>query len=56
MYKAGLRTSQAIAEASVPEIVKALFESSAWAAEGKSVFVDSLIDVFVASVRSLQLI
>ncbi|KFK29884.1 hypothetical protein AALP_AA7G191500 [Arabis alpina] len=35
LYKAGLRTAQAIAEASVPEIVKALFESSAWAAEGQ---------------------
>ncbi|KAL1210307.1 Helicase and polymerase-containing protein TEBICHI [Cardamine amara subsp. amara] len=34
LYKAGLRTSQAIAEASIPEIVKALFESSAWDAEG----------------------
>ncbi|CAN6918768.1 unnamed protein product, partial [Brassica oleracea] len=34
LYKAGLSTSQAIAEASIPEIVKALFESSAWAAEG----------------------
>ncbi|CAN6911688.1 unnamed protein product [Brassica oleracea] len=34
LYKAGLRTSQAIAEASIPEIVKALFESSAWATEG----------------------
>ncbi|XP_019089726.1 PREDICTED: helicase and polymerase-containing protein TEBICHI-like isoform X2 [Camelina sativa] len=34
LYKAGLRTSQAIAEASIPEIVKALFESSAWAEEG----------------------
>jgi DNA polymerase theta len=42
LYKAGLRTSQAIAEASIPEIVKALFESSAWAAEGKLVFLDSL--------------
>ncbi|GER38071.1 DNA polymerase I family protein [Striga asiatica] len=30
LYKAGLRTPQAIAEASVPEIVKALFESSSW--------------------------
>ncbi|WZZ24165.1 hypothetical protein YC2023_007566 [Brassica napus] len=37
LYKAGLSTSQAIAEASIPEIVKALFESSAWAAEGNSV-------------------
>ncbi|XP_018451900.2 helicase and polymerase-containing protein TEBICHI isoform X2 [Raphanus sativus] len=35
LYKAGLRTCQAIAEASIPEIVKALFESSAWAAEGQ---------------------
>ncbi|KAL0698098.1 hypothetical protein Bca4012_054220 [Brassica carinata] len=34
LYKAGLRTCQAIAEASIPEIVKALFESSAWAEEG----------------------
>ncbi|KAM1247252.1 hypothetical protein TB2_043362 [Malus domestica] len=30
LYKAGLRTSLAIAEASIPEIVKALFESSSW--------------------------
>ncbi|RZC75410.1 hypothetical protein C5167_050892 [Papaver somniferum] len=30
LYKAGLRTPQAIAEASIPEIVKALFESSSW--------------------------
>ncbi|CDY23339.1 BnaA08g12070D [Brassica napus] len=34
LYKAGLRTCQAIAEASIPEIVKALFETSAWAEEG----------------------
>ncbi|KAA8521778.1 hypothetical protein F0562_012451 [Nyssa sinensis] len=33
LYKAGLRTPQAIAEASVPEIFKALFESSSWAAQ-----------------------
>ncbi|XP_051137227.1 helicase and polymerase-containing protein TEBICHI [Andrographis paniculata] len=30
LYKAGLRTPQAIAEASIPEITKALFESSSW--------------------------
>ncbi|KAM0973689.1 hypothetical protein ACFX2C_016979 [Malus domestica] len=30
LYKAGLRTPLAIAEASIPEIVKALFESSSW--------------------------
>ncbi|KAL8063378.1 hypothetical protein ABFX02_01G023200 [Erythranthe guttata] len=30
LYKAGLRTPQAIAEASIPEILKALFESSSW--------------------------
>ncbi|KAL3650829.1 hypothetical protein CASFOL_007232 [Castilleja foliolosa] len=30
LYKAGLRTPQAIAEASIPEIVKVLFESSSW--------------------------
>lgn len=34
LYKAGLRTPLAIAEASIPEIVKALFESSSWATEG----------------------
>ncbi|KAF6176329.1 hypothetical protein GIB67_011118 [Kingdonia uniflora] len=33
LYKAGLRTSLAIAEASIPEIFKALFESSSWASE-----------------------
>uniref|UniRef100_A0A516IJI0 Helicase and polymerase-containing protein TEBICHI n=1 Tax=Turnera subulata TaxID=218843 RepID=A0A516IJI0_9ROSI len=33
LYKAGLRTPLAIAEASIPEIVKALFESSSWAAQ-----------------------
>ncbi|XP_057957397.1 helicase and polymerase-containing protein TEBICHI isoform X2 [Malania oleifera] len=32
LYKAGLRTPLAIAEAAIPEIVKALFESSSWAA------------------------
>ncbi|KAL1315068.1 hypothetical protein HN51_041855 [Arachis hypogaea] len=36
LYKAGLRTPLAIAEASVPEIVKALFESSSWATEGSA--------------------
>lgn len=35
LYKAGMRTPQAIAESPIPEIAKALFESSAWAAEGK---------------------
>ncbi|KAL5558793.1 hypothetical protein UlMin_035004 [Ulmus minor] len=33
LYKAGLRTPLSIAEASIPEIVKALFESSSWAAQ-----------------------
>ncbi|XP_062018737.1 helicase and polymerase-containing protein TEBICHI isoform X1 [Rosa rugosa] len=33
LYKAGLRTPLAIAETSIPEIVKALFESSSWAAQ-----------------------
>uniref|UniRef100_A0A803LBW8 Helicase and polymerase-containing protein TEBICHI n=1 Tax=Chenopodium quinoa TaxID=63459 RepID=A0A803LBW8_CHEQI len=32
LYKAGLRTPLAVAEASVAEIAKALFESSSWAA------------------------
>ncbi|WJX16443.1 DNA-directed DNA polymerase [Trifolium repens] len=36
LYKAGLRTPLAIAEASIPEIVKALFESSSWATEGSA--------------------
>ncbi|CAL5327760.1 unnamed protein product [Camellia sinensis] len=33
LYKAGLRTPQAIGVASISEIVKALFESSSWAAQ-----------------------
>ncbi|XP_052209368.1 helicase and polymerase-containing protein TEBICHI isoform X2 [Diospyros lotus] len=33
LYKAGMRTPQAIAEASISEIVKALFESSSWVAQ-----------------------
>ncbi|KAK7384898.1 hypothetical protein VNO78_30601 [Psophocarpus tetragonolobus] len=36
LYKAGLRTPLAIAEASTSEIVKALFESSSWATEGSA--------------------
>lgn len=34
MYKSGLRTPVAIAEASIPEIAKALFESSGWSGQG----------------------
>lgn len=34
LYKAGLRTPLSIAEASIPEIVKALFETSSWAGQG----------------------
>ncbi|GJZ08398.1 helicase and polymerase-containing protein TEBICHI isoform X1 [Tanacetum coccineum] len=33
LYKAGLRTPQAIAEASIPEIAKTIFESSSWDAQ-----------------------
>ncbi|KAL7596490.1 hypothetical protein Lser_V15G27853 [Lactuca serriola] len=36
LYKAGLRTTQAIAEASIPEIAKAVFESSSWDAQDNS--------------------
>ncbi|GMH06994.1 hypothetical protein Nepgr_008834 [Nepenthes gracilis] len=36
LYKAGLRTPLAIAEASTNEIVKALFESSSWVAQEKT--------------------
>ncbi|MCD9558470.1 hypothetical protein HAX54_015856 [Datura stramonium] len=36
LYKAGFRTPEAIAEASVPEIVKVLFESSSWADQGSA--------------------
>eukprot|EP01018_Ginkgo_biloba_P001647 Gb_33083 [translate_table: standard] len=36
LYKAGLRTAQAIAEASLLELVKALFEASSWAAQDGS--------------------
>ncbi|XP_028094600.1 helicase and polymerase-containing protein TEBICHI-like isoform X2 [Camellia sinensis] len=35
LYKAGLRTPQAIAVASISEIVKALFESSSWVAQAQ---------------------
>ena len=35
LYKSGLRTPQALVEVSLPELVKALFEASSWAAEGK---------------------
>ncbi|PON76487.1 Helicase and polymerase-containing protein TEBICHI [Parasponia andersonii] len=35
LYKAGLRTPLSIAEASVTEIVKALFETSSWAAQAQ---------------------
>ncbi|GKB57621.1 helicase and polymerase-containing protein TEBICHI [Tanacetum coccineum] len=36
LYKAGLRTPQAIAEASIPEIAKTIFESASWDAQGKA--------------------
>ncbi|EXC32791.1 DNA polymerase theta [Morus notabilis] len=36
LYKAGLRTPLSIAEASIPEIVKALFETSSWAGQGSA--------------------
>ncbi|KAL2525525.1 Helicase and polymerase-containing protein TEBICHI [Abeliophyllum distichum] len=36
LYKAGLRTPQAIAEASVPEIAKVLFETSSWTAQSSA--------------------
>uniref|UniRef100_A0A0D9XYP7 Helicase and polymerase-containing protein TEBICHI n=1 Tax=Leersia perrieri TaxID=77586 RepID=A0A0D9XYP7_9ORYZ len=36
LYKSGLRTPVAIAEASIPEIAKALFESSTWSGQGDS--------------------
>jgi hypothetical protein len=35
LYKAGLRTPQAVAEASVAELAKALFESSSWGSRGQ---------------------
>ncbi|XP_073129538.1 helicase and polymerase-containing protein TEBICHI isoform X2 [Henckelia pumila] len=35
LYKAGLRTPQSIAEASISEIAKALFESSLWTAQAQ---------------------
>ncbi|KAJ1257461.1 hypothetical protein BS78_K017400 [Paspalum vaginatum] len=36
LYKSGLRTPVAIAEASIPEIAKALFESSTWSGKDDS--------------------
>lgn len=44
LYKAGLRTPEAIAEASVPEIVKVLFESSSWADQGEHTMIWDHID------------
>ncbi|KAH0940862.1 hypothetical protein HID58_000499 [Brassica napus] len=55
LYKAGLRTSQAIAEASIPEIVKALFESSAWATEGNSILFRQFRLMFCTGQRRIQL-
>lgn len=43
MYKSGLRTPVAIAEASIPEIAKALFESSAWSGQGTLSSIHGLI-------------
>lgn len=43
LYKSGLRTPQAIAEASIPEIFKALFESSSWTDNGKIIMSWSFI-------------
>lgn len=43
LYKAGLRTPQAIAEASVPEIVKVLFETSSWATQSEVLFTGQCI-------------
>ncbi|MFS8003152.1 putative DNA-directed DNA polymerase [Helianthus anomalus] len=45
LYKAGFRTPQAIAEASVLEIAKAIFESSSWDAQGKKK-INEVIDLF----------
>ncbi|GJX17293.1 hypothetical protein Tco_0218125 [Tanacetum coccineum] len=36
LYKAGLRTPQAIVEAFIPEIAKTVFESASWDAQGKA--------------------
>ncbi|KAL3691255.1 hypothetical protein R1sor_004906 [Riccia sorocarpa] len=36
LYKAGLRTIQAVAEASMPELVKALSDATPWAAQDES--------------------
>ncbi|KAI5071714.1 hypothetical protein GOP47_0013965 [Adiantum capillus-veneris] len=36
LYKAGLRTPQAVAEATLPELAKALFDSSSWASQDGS--------------------
>ncbi|KAK3016369.1 hypothetical protein RJ639_005362 [Escallonia herrerae] len=46
LYKAGLRTPQAIAEASILEIVKALFESSSWATQGEALVFKTLVHGF----------
>ncbi|CAN6540085.1 unnamed protein product [Malus baccata var. baccata] len=49
LYKAGLRTPLAIAEASIPEIVKALFESSSWNEQGDAYKILILVHGFSVS-------
>lgn len=54
MYKSGLRTPVAIAEASIPEIAKALFESSTWSGQGILSFKHSCFDIFLVSCYSFS--
>ncbi|TQD92506.1 hypothetical protein C1H46_021920 [Malus baccata] len=49
LYKAGLRTLLAIAEASIPEIVKALFEFSSWNEQGDAYKILILVHGFSVS-------
>lgn len=49
LYKAGLRTPLAIAEASVTEIVKAMFDSSAWTHQGDFLFYVIFLQILIIS-------
>lgn len=57
LYKAGFRTPEAIAEASVPDIVKVLFESSSWVDQGERMIIwDHIDSLLLTLMRMLHLL
>ena len=55
LYKGGLRTPLAIAEASITEIEKALFESVSWTAQGETVSASGICHTSLNDLHSLIL-